>query len=169
MKNIKTLFLALIIATTFITPKKSEAAIGLATGTTPLVIAGIAAPLAVGGVLELAEGTDDMRGMAFWIGAIVIGIPLGIILLDGEEEQAIEYTLMDEKMANKMGVTRDEMNSFNQEIDQANVLLEEVALETETLDNPTAEDVRGIWENYQDFVSPETFSVMEKIGAQFAK
>ena len=72
-------------------------------------------------------------------------------------------------MANDMGVTNAEMNSFNMEIDQANILLEEVSIKTQELVEPTPEAVRAIWEEYQEFVSPETFSAMEKIGAQFSK
>ncbi|MBD65992.1 MAG: hypothetical protein CME62_12345 [Halobacteriovoraceae bacterium] len=169
MKTLRILALVLIVITS-ITPKKSEAAIGAATGNAPMVIAGIAAPFVVSGTIlafEVAEGGRYQGALAFL--SLFVTVPLGIILLDGEEEQAIEYTLMDKDMANDMGVTNAEMNSFNMEIDQANILLEEVSIKTQELVEPTPEAVRAIWEEYQEFVSLETFSAMEKIGSQFAK
>lgn len=53
---------------------------------------------------------------------------------------------------------------FNEEIEEANILLEEVTSELSA--NSTLEESRAIWQDMQDFVSPETFKVMQALATQ---
>jgi hypothetical protein len=59
-----------------------------------------------------------------------------------------------------------EVSSFNEELDQANILLEEVAHELRADKDFSAETAARFWEGYKDLVNPLTFSAMKKIATQ---
>ncbi|MBD65994.1 MAG: hypothetical protein CME62_12355 [Halobacteriovoraceae bacterium] len=166
MKNMKALLLALMVATTLVVPKKSEAAVSLFTGNGILALYGLGATVA--GPVAFVGGVADVDSKfslpLIWGGAL--SFVAGIIMLDGEQEQMMAFETLSPDKSNALGLTNIQSETFNAEIDQANIILEEVSFEVEQLDNRGYEDIRGLWNEYGEYLSPETFQAIEKISLQ---
>lgn len=165
MKKMKTFMLCLVLCVS-IMPKKSNAIVGLALGNIPLVIGSIA--VAASPYYMIRETNTDANIAKAFLFVFLTG-PIGLVLLDGEEEQGVEYKKLSEDQALELGINAQEREMYNFEIDQVNLVLNEVAIETEKLENPTPEQVKEIWEDYRFYLNPASFSALQKIGNQFIK
>ncbi|MFL5783590.1 MAG: hypothetical protein ACJ76H_03200 [Bacteriovoracaceae bacterium] len=168
-KKFKVLFAMLFIVGSLTHSKHSEAAVSLATGGTAVVglaVMGTGAAAGIIGTVIIGSTCSEMGCLAklFPMAAGAGIVALGLIILDGE--QTIEFKTLDKKSASALGVTETERESFNEELDQANMLLADVSVEMSKLENPTAEDSVHAWNQVKDLVSPATFATMQKIASQ---
>ncbi len=170
MHKMKILFAVLLTVVTLTHSKPSKAAVGLFTGGSTAVVglyvigAGVA-----GGLIGAEIMGRDCREMGCLIvifpviaGAAVAAV--GIVILDGEQE--IEFTALDKAAAAKLNISEAERASFNEELDQANMLLADVATEMTKLAKPSAQDSVNAWNQVKDLISPLTFTAMQKIASQ---
>ncbi len=170
MKNIRIFFAVLLTVVTLSHSKPSQAAVSIFTGgATAILGLKVIAVGVVGGyaTAAIAQSTctsgDCFNGiLGVLLGGAVIAV--GVVILDGE--QAVEFQELDKKKATLLGVSESERESFNSELDQVNMLLEEVTEKMTSLESPTAQDSADAWNNVKDLVSPLTFSAMQKIASQ---
>ena len=169
MKTIKTFIAVVLTVSTLSYSKPSQAVVSLATGGTALIGLSMMGVGVVGGVVATAivgQGCR-MEGCYVVLVPVVIGAgiaAIGLLILDGEQQ--IEFKALTKAEAAKLGITGSELAAYNEELDQANMLLSDVAEEMSKLEKPSAEDSINAWKQVKDLVSSETFTVMQKISAQ---
>ena len=157
----KKLFTALLIGASMLGPmKNSEAAIGLI-GSAPMVITGLV--MTAGGTGSVMVGVT-LRGStgAFEVMGAVFSV-LGLIILDGDEGQKIEFAALSDEQGSMLGITNIERLTYNSEVDLANTILDQISSDVETSENPSEELSKELWGRYSQYVSPETFKVMQTI------
>ena len=160
-------------ALTFSTP--SYSAVSLVTFNAPLALMslGMLAGAGVAGIVgdKSYRSNNDViaSGGAFLqIGAAVIAV-VGIITLDGEGGQKLAFAEITPKQAKLLGVTNEEKQIFNSELDMANQVFSQVTSELDRMEKPKAQDAKALWEQYESMLSVETVSVMKKISQSSAK
>lgn len=166
--SLKATLLALTLASTLSMPRTSEASISLLTLNGPLAIKGLATFLAsgyAGATLETTSARIPAHRTLYTLS--VIGFFVGAIILDGN--QSLSFTELSEQDAAKLNLSSLELESFNAEVDQANALLAQAEAELSELSDPSLADSLSVWSTLKETVSPETFSVMQKITSQFSK
>lgn len=133
--------------------KKTVAAIGGATtgaGVISLGIAKIVATTSPGFLVGLGW---DVTGLG--LGA------LGIVVLD-DDEAVFDYPVMNLEKAEQLGVTAQEMEVYNRELNKLNRVKE--MIEDEMTNDTTIEEARSIWQNAcSGFLSLETCDVKAKV------
>jgi hypothetical protein len=146
--------------------QKSEAAVAgimAATGAGAagsVAIAGLASPFVMGTVMAVANAEDDVHfTLGFVLGAY-LGALGGLVLLD-EETGEVQFNQIDKAAANRLALSMKDVAIYNSEIEEANILFEEVR--SELTAESTVEESRELWNDMRDFVSPETFAVMQKL------
>lgn len=163
MKTLKNMFVALMICTTLLSAKPSQAAIGVIFSPV-LVTAGLV--LAGGGVVATLTTSSNQGGLAqFLIGLYIVAI--GLVVLEGEQEML--YAPLSPEQGKIIGLTKVELNSYNAEIDQINILTAHVDAEVATIKDATEADAANIWTSVKDTLAPETFSALVKVTAQIYK
>lgn len=171
MKNIRMFTAVLLTFITLTHSRPSQAAVSIFTGgATALVGLKVIAVGAVGGIAGtyIGQATCGGRGecfnglLPFLLGAVTVAV--GVVILDGD--QTIEFNSLSTRDAALLGVSKRERLSFNEELDQVNMLLEEVSAEMADIKDPTAELSVAAWHEVKDLVSPLTFSTMQKIASQ---
>jgi hypothetical protein len=168
MKNIVKTFrvVALIIAilgAQVAHPPRANAAagIGLAVagggGIALMVAGGVTVALGLG---MSSESMNDAMGQILFF--------LGFLLLDKEDGEII-FGSISESDSQKLGVSQDQINSYNQELDKINLIREQIQSELytavqngEKVDFSTAHEK---WEQYKAHISPAAYAVLEKISA----
>lgn len=171
MKKLRALVFGLIAGIILLTSNDTKAAVGAIVAapvvvTTGLIIAGTGTVGTAASVFAY-NGTDDQSAsLGYFFLALIAGAVavLGIIVLD--EEQAMSYAEISKKEGLKIGLTNEEIHSYNSEIDQVNALASYVDTQMADLKKPTTEDAKVVWEEVSQAVSPETFSAMQKITAK---
>ncbi|MFL5783592.1 MAG: hypothetical protein ACJ76H_03210 [Bacteriovoracaceae bacterium] len=170
MQKLKAFIAILLTVVTLTHSKPSQAAVGAAFST-PVLIAGLAigGVGVVGSVIGLAKCNQQSGDSAAWCGVIVVllGVPvvlIGLVVLDGEQQ--LSFRELNNNEAAKIGVSAQELAVYNSEIDQANMLLSNVKEDLSAINNPTEKDSINAWSSVRDLVSPETYSVMQKIASQ---
>lgn len=163
------IFIAILLTVVTLTHSKpSQAAVG-AVVSTPVLIAGlaIAGTGVIGTAIYAAKcSPGEYQGLCQLI-FIMVGVPviaLGLVVLDGEQE--VGFREISDSEAKELGITSEELRSFNDEIDQANMLINEVRSELSQIKDATAEDSRAAWNELKDLVSPATYAAMQKIASQ---
>jgi hypothetical protein len=166
MKHLR-LFLAVLLTVTTLTHSRpSQAGAGVLTG--GVVLAGVA--ILGGGtaiVLNSGDGCDnDAFGICKAIMTIVLlpTVVIGMVLLDGE--QLVEFKELSKTDAINLGVSSSDLEIYNSEVDQVNMLVSEVKAELSKLEKPGVEDSAVAWSSMKDLVSPATFATMQKIVSQ---
>ncbi|MES2527463.1 MAG: hypothetical protein V4598_10265 [Bdellovibrionota bacterium] len=170
MNKLKAFFAILLTVVTLTHSKPSQAAVGLFTGGSVAVVGlAVIGTGVVGGWIATEIVTDGCSDLGCLIGIVpfIAGLAvaaIGVVILDGE--QTVEFKELDKVAAKKLGINELERASFNAELDEANMLLAEVASEMTKIQKPTAQDSVSAWSQVKDMVSAETFSAMQKIAAQ---
>lgn len=134
--------------------KPSQAVVGTGGGA---AIAGLA--LMGGGYLYTRKCND--------LGCLPLGTVMmlaGLIILDGEQQ--VEFKSLNQEEAGRVGVTADELSSYNSELDQVNIVLAQVSAELSEIEKPDAKSAISFWNNYSDLIDPLTFAAIKKIAAQ---
>lgn len=170
MNKIRIFFAVLLTFVTLTHSKPSQAAVGLFTGGSVAVVGlAVIGTGVVGGFIATEIMTDGCSELGCLIGIIpfIAGAAvaaIGVVILDGE--QSIEFQALDKAAAAKLKLSEVERLSFNEELDQANMLLADVSAEMSKIAKPTAQDSVNAWNEVKDLVSPATFSAMQKIASQ---
>ncbi len=168
MNKLRVFVAVLLTVVTLSHSKPSQAAVG-AIVSAPVLIAGIA--IAGTGVIGTAIysskcGNGDLNEICK-VFILIIGVPIilvGLAVLDGEQELAFRELNVSE--AAKIGASQSELEIYNSELDQANMLMADVKSELSRIKNPTAQDSKNAWSAVKDLVSPATYTVMQKIASQ---
>ena len=147
MKSIKSIILALLI--TIVPMQNSRAAVGVVYGAVGLGWG----PAAY--ALDLMYVSANIPNPALGF----LGILAGIVLLD--EEGKPSFGELNSEQAKKLNITKSEMDIYNGEVDQANIIFAEVASELNA--DSTREQAKASWANYEDMLSPETMKTMKAI------
>lgn len=108
--------------------------------------------------------TGDAGGVLSFMGlSLISGIVglFGLVVLDGE--QGMSYAEISEKDGLKIGLTLEEIELYNLEIDQVNAIASYVDSKMADIKNPKVEDSKAVWEYVSHSVSPETFKAMQTI------
>jgi hypothetical protein len=170
MKNLKMFFAVLLTVVTLSHSKPSHAVASAFTGgvtaAAGLTVMGVGVGVGVVGMAAVYSDCVEIGCIAAIVPAgIGAAIALvGLIMLEGE--QRIEFKPVSANDAHKIGLSSAERESFNDELDQANTLLEQVASEITQSEDATPEHAAQIWAGYQSMVNPLTFSAMQKIASQ---
>jgi hypothetical protein len=91
-------------------------------------------------------------------------VAIGLVMLDGEQQ--VEFRELSKAEANKLGVTATDLEIYNSEVDQANMLMADVKAELSKIEKPSVEDSGVAWSGVKDLVSPATYATMQKIVSQ---
>lgn len=161
-KLLKSAVLSLALVATFSITLPAQATVSLLTLNGPLAVQGLAVflpSLFTGSIIEEGGIPEGYRKPLYIISTI--GFFVGAIILD--KNQSMSFAEVSFADAERLNLSKEEVASFNSEIDQANALLEEAEAELSKLSNPSLKDSRMIWASLKDTVSPETFSAMQKI------
>lgn len=171
MNKLKTFIAVVLTVVTLSHSTFSEAAVGKLTHRQKLVTAGLAisgtgVAITIGGMAIVKATCVDLGCLAVLFPIMAGGIVAvaGLITLDGEQE--MQFMALNQTDAARIGVSESERVSFNEEIDQANMMMTDVAVEMTKLSNPTAQDSLNAWNQVKDLVSPQTFAAMQKIVSQ---
>lgn len=164
MKTIRIFLAFLLTLTTLTMSRPSHAVVGLATGNPVVTILGAAS---LGGAgIYMAAGANDTIGESFvraFFGLIVGAV--GLTLLDGE--QAYEFAEISSSEARSLGVSAEEREAFNLELDQVNAIAEAVA--TELPEKASVEEAKALWAQYGEMLHPQALSATIKISRTMAK
>lgn len=133
--------------------------------TTGLVIAGTGVAGTGLGIIGAATSDDWVVALGGILLARIAAIValVGLVIL--ENEQGMSYAEISEDEGLQLGLTSDEIDSYNREIDQVNALASYVDGRMAELKKPTTEDAKKVWEEVSHSVDTETFSAMQKITA----
>lgn len=160
----KNLVVAILITCSILVPKPAKAfivpggyAVGLALAQVGMVSLGVV-------VFGQALTRPGIPKAPWWM---LIPIVAGFVILDGEQE--VSYVPLSEEDAEKLKIGQEELENFNQEIDQVNAVVEHVSVQLSEMENPTKEDSINIWKDVKDSLSPEAFSALQKVTAQLYK
>lgn len=163
MKSFRSFVFVLIAVCTLTASTPSKAAIGLATGSPITVIAGVV--VATGGAVTTfaaEKAPDIVTGLLMYVGGIGAMIA-GLVVLDGEAEQFLEFAPVSERDVKRLGLTQIEAIHFNAEVDQINALAAFVDYEISSIKNATNEDAAAVWNEVRGEISPEAFSALGKV------
>ncbi len=73
------------------------------------------------------------------------------------------FSFMSKDMAVKLGISSVEMESYNRELDQLNVLMDEISHDLEAMKKPTLDDAVSLWSGLKGAVSASTLAAIKKI------
>lgn len=174
------ILLSALMTTVTLTPRKSEAIIGAATGNLPaIVVGGAFLGLGVGSYISMKAGVqwnmpgDGMyQGMTSFlmqvVGALVL-TPVGIVLLEEQGSGVPVFQKIDAKKAEKLGLSAKEWASYESELPEINSMLQSDAAVVMNQKPETFSQAIKISENFwkenRTVLSPETVSALVKIGS----
>lgn len=157
LNSLKVITLTIMIG--LLPATKSHAIVGVATGNAPMALAGLASPVVgYAGVFVGAETGICHEFECLTIFAL--GIIGGLILLD-EEGAEVSFEKISLEQASKLKLSQKEITIYNSEIDEINAVFEEVS--NELAEDSTIDDARNIWQEYKEYLSPESFKVMQSL------
>jgi len=165
MRAIK--LLALSLCLTLGTVQKSNAAVSavMAIGGAPA--AGAVAMTGLrfigGGFVLSALAAIESCGGGACLGALAYGGIIGLVLLD-EGTDSFTFNELKESGAKKLKISEDEMEIYNSEIDEINLIFEEVTANLNI--DSSIEESKQAWSEVKEFVSPESFKVMQVLASQ---
>lgn len=169
----KSISVAMIFAVTcFSAPQNANALVGLVIANAPLAIAGAAATAGAAGFEAYAfysgqsEGYDDGQLSAAFAALMTVPLGLfGLVLLDGAIGQTIQYKAVNAQEAQKLGLTSEEVASYNSHLEEVNLVLQSVESDLGEIKNPTTKDSAAVWSKYSGALPQATMSATAKISA----
>ncbi len=155
--------LMLTLVLTLSTPKKSEAVIGtLAPSVGFTVLAAVTAGGSIysGVRIALHQRDQDRLFLGIVLGALTAaaGSYLGLIFLD--DQKTVNFSTMTSVDAKRLGVSETERQKFNNELEEANFVFDDIKYNAEGLSNS---QLANMWQDYAPTLSAETFSTIKKI------
>ncbi len=167
--KVLSLTLSLTAASTLVVPRTSQAIVGICSWNPVLIGAGlgVASGAMLGGAAVGAitskmspESSKFLQTLYLAIGG-TIGM-IGMIVLE-DKSTALEFKEIDQLMQKKLNLTDEEVQLFNREIDQINLMSYQVAYELGQNPKQTLEVAKDAWNKYSSIVSPTTFKTLGKI------
>ncbi len=151
----------LTLALTFIPVQKTQAGIAAGFALTggyavagKLALAGLASPVAGYVATHFDRGCSELACLRWFASGLI----LGVILLD-EDSASFQFDKINETRALELGISKESAKIFNAEVEDANIILDEV---TSQLDEDSHVDqARELWTEYKEYLSAETFEVMQ--------
>ncbi len=110
---------------------------------------------------------EDSGTAQGFLGGAVVGLVIawagqvGLVVLD-EKTQKVNFGDIDEKTANKYGITPGELESFNNENDQLSLVFNEISTELGSGEH-NANDSSELWQKYKGLFSEKTQSALQKM------
>lgn len=164
MKTFKSLTLAIFILLS-VQSQQSKAALTLvAPGP-----AGYAAfelmmlPLGVGGYYLSGECRMD-----FCVDKVLAlaSLSIGLVLLDKNTSE-LSFGEITDSRAKQLGLTKDEQEAFNSQLEEINFLKDDMIEELSTMKNPTLDDANRMWNQSQDILEKNAFIALTKVRNSF--
>ena len=114
-------------------------------------------------------GTNQRNGRT----NLVLGLLIAGIALDGSNGQDIQFAkIEDEQKARTLGFSKNELDSYNSEIDQINLVREEVMSAVASTqvksDREKVVIAKALWNEKSKELSAEAFSGVQKVSTAFA-
>lgn len=73
------------------------------------------------------------------------------------------FAFMTEDNAEKLGISKAQMESYNRELDQLNEMMSEVSHELQVMKRPTIDDAASLWSGLKGAVSTATLEAIKKM------
>ena len=103
---------------------------------------------------------DKVAGLALFVG--------GVIFAD-ENSGKVEFKKVSELEALKIGLTVNEKKSFNNSIEEINILKDEIFSEVALVDSQRVELADSLWHESADFLDEDAYSAIEKVRAHIGR
>ena len=150
MKSLKLLVLSCLISLAPV--QNSRAAVA---GVAAILGAPVASGLALAGLGSFAAGllVSTSQGSCDGGGCVVflaLGAMVGVVLLE-DGTDTINFVPVDEGMAAQLGVSSEELNIYNSEIEEVNLIFTEVQASLDS--RSTVEDSKNLWNESRDLLS----------------
>lgn len=150
MKNLSKLLAVVTLATGLNVATVPEAKAGLAFSLANPIVGLVVTFSGYAYASKLTDGTRKITALKFF-------------LLD-EKTNDVEFQPVDPKSAAEMGLTEDEAESYNDEIDRLNATVDEVNSDLRNAPQNDLEEIENkSMVKLQEQVSPATFSAFQKI------
>jgi hypothetical protein len=165
-----TRFISLLLVfffTFFSLTQKSEALVGIVIKSrTTKTIGGVIT--AVSGVtafttIVVANSAGTFLSYSAALGLMIFSIPgvaIGLVVLD-EKNGDLHFSELDPEKASLLTVSSDELNIYNSEVEELNVIKEEI--ESRVTNELTDAEVGALWIDFGKGLSPETMKVAAQI------
>jgi hypothetical protein len=156
------LTVALATAVVFAPMQKAQAGVGgliIAFGGTQIV-AILGGAISVGSLIAMytVDTEDPFAGLGMFAWMM-----LGVIILDEDGSQAVRYSHIGPEQAETLGVSLDDAEVFNGEVEEVNAILGTISGELSALEAPSLEDAQAAWDKYGDNLQPGSRRVIDKI------
>jgi hypothetical protein len=162
-----------LIATSAVTPRRSEAAIGALLASTGagagiffgvvFIVLGLGgAVISIPKIIQSGEGpseTNKEHWFTLWA---------GIIALD-EESRSISFAEISPEFANELEMTPGEREAYNKELIHLNLVTETMMAEINSGHYNTINEAAEGWKKYQDSFSPDAYSAFRKLMLHVSK
>lgn len=145
-KVILTIAATAILGVSFAAPK-ANAIVGFATGSkVTKVIGGV---IGVGGGVGIAatarlwgEGIPALKAIPLLFGVVAV---VGIVILDDGTTSDIRYVEINQDQANKLGLTKSQMNEFNANVEIFNAIKDDIS--SNISDKTSQQEITSGWNN----------------------
>lgn len=165
MKRFQKALVSCALGLSLISPARS--AVGVSFAAPAAVVAGVATmAVAAGGGYggyRLIRAKKPVLGGAVIILSLGLGY-FGLLLLDGE--QSAKFAELTPESAANLGITQDEMDIYNSEIEQVNAVAREVGAELVKQKSESVDLSRELWIDLGLQLSPETMKTVIAIAGQ---
>lgn len=169
--KLKSILAVSILSATILTSQPAHSFVAIASWNPILMGAGLAVAM-TGGIVgggsvtlmnnyRLSKWQQYLANGVAGLGAL-IGLP-GIIVLSAESGQKVQLAELSQWEAAKLKISDQERNQFNQEIEEANIIIDDINQSLNQLENPSYEDSFKLWSEKKDSLNPLTLSVINKI------
>lgn len=164
MKQLTAFFLVFSLLFVSI-PQKSHAIVGIAikdktTRTIGGIITAVSGVTAIGTITALSVTGTYFTGALTLILFSIPGAAIGLVVLD-EKNADLKFRPLTEDKALLLGISNDDLEIFNSEVDELNAIKAEV--ESQVTDKLSDEEIALMWSDYAQSLSPETMTVAAKV------
>ena len=163
-KTMTALMITAALVSSFV-PRTSHAAVGIGmllfggAGIPAIVIGGTFTAIGLG--MDLTSGS----GFAGFVDAAE-GLSLaftGLVVLDTKDQQGVLFAALDDKATTNLKISPVEAAAYNSELDEVNAVRDEVTARLLESKKPTMELSNETWNELKTQISPEAYSVVQKI------
>lgn len=164
MKKLMTFVLSAVFVVSLLTPKNARAGMFFP-AVLPVATIGAYALFGTGITGAALEMTGERKLSKILLGfAGKIAWPvIGILVLDGEENQGIYFAEITKEESETRGITSSERESYNSQIDELNLILDEVSSKLAAVKEPTLEASKDFWAEYAVYIHADTKSAINKL------
>jgi hypothetical protein len=177
MKNQTIAILSLVLTLTSVSPSRSNAMISLTGGPSgdpkPTAIAG-GVLSGLGGMAIAAGALTGGVGLFFFLAGPAVGGILaiaGIVILDENGARKLQYVPVTNEDGAKLGLSDQEISSFNQDVETINALQDQISREADSIKNFDENMAGTMWTNGMNAlnISNESRTALVKITASALK